>query len=193
MASANPDHTLQRIYLNFGPVNYPDEGLNTHVGNTVQFSDRVPGVQFLPNPHGPSLVVQFPQLVLYNCNRFLSCSFATRTVVRSVLTSPMVCAFLSSSLVYFLAGLWIRNDLTWIRILLFRSFRIRILPFKPGQLNHQQILCVLYIKGLLQNFSRFFKEMCTESNTIQTIFKKKMQKYTDFNVKQVRYGSGTLI
>jgi hypothetical protein len=28
---------------------------------------------------------------------------------------------------------WIRNDLVLIRILLFRSFLIRILPFKPDQ------------------------------------------------------------
>jgi hypothetical protein len=35
--------------------------------------------------------------------------------------------------------LWIRNDLVRMRILLFRSFCIRIPPFKRGQINKWQI------------------------------------------------------
>ncbi len=86
------------------------------------------------------------------------------------------------------AVFWIRNELARIRILLYRSFRIRILLFEPVPPYNWKIKwtkwdwCKIY-----RAFKRFFTETLTyASDHFAEIFEKIIQ---IFLVKEVRSGS----
>ncbi len=59
---------------------------------------------------------------------------------------------------YGLPVLWICNDLVRIWILLLRSFRIQILPFKSGQINKWQISNNDTAKRLLRHFKDLLRK-----------------------------------
>ncbi len=78
----------------------------------------------------------------------------------------------------FWAVLWIRNDFN----------RIRILLFKPGQLNKRKILRVH--NGTTETLFMHFFKICNERR--MGPFSRKIYKnYTDFLVKKARSGSGS--
>jgi hypothetical protein len=84
--------------------------------------------------------------------------------------------------------LWIRGDFVRIPILLFRS--IRILPFTPIQLNSWQDFKKITFKIFIRNYYLYRYVIKDELNP----FKEKLAKvYSDFQVKNIRTGPGTII
>jgi hypothetical protein len=89
------------------------------------------------------------------------------------------------------AVFWIRNELVRIRILLYKSFRIRILLFKPDQPYNWKILsepnetdatCKIFLRKYLPTVRYVIKD---QPGHFAEIF----ANYTDFLVKEVRPGS----